>query len=102
MQLREDEDGGDGDAGADEEEEKRRRERLERQKWIKDSDNVGGGDDGEALMADDEDSQFFNMATKAVKSMQRRKQPNPKHRKPQKDKTFKSPKTKMPLKTLVS
>merc|ERR1712150_115353 len=85
-----------------EEDEKRRLERLERQKWIhenedkeKNSEAVDEGDDGH------DDSQFFNMASKALKKLNSRKSTSVvENNKPIKDTVFKSPKSKTPLQIL--
>lgn len=80
-----------GEEETNEHEEKRRLERLDREKWLEESD-------GKELVNEDEDSQFFNMASKAMKKLDSKaaKRGLSTSSLP-KAKDFKSPKAKMPL-----
>ncbi len=73
--------------------------RLEREKWLKESGQEKRGFEMEDV--DDEDSQFFNMGNKAVKSLEQKKASSANQRQKQPPKVFRSPTPKLPLKTLV-
>jgi hypothetical protein len=77
-------------------EERRRLERLEREKWLKDSNPLEDDDDVGA----DDDSQFFVKANKALKALERKPDQGSKKAKPKVG--FRSPTPKAPLQARVS